>query len=703
MKSLASLLQSSSLSLHNLLATHCRTIRCGCIADIYLSNRVLGNYLNCGEFGLAQKLFDEMRHRDSVSWNTMIAGYASRGNLVNAWGLFRCMRSLGFDVHGHSFSSILKGVAYAVRFDLGQQVHSLVIKTGLGCNLFVGSALVDMYAKCERVEDALEAFQEIPEPNSVSWSGLIAGFVKIGDIESAFWLLRLMEMEDVKLEDGTFAPILTLLDDPCFYDLLTQVHGKVLKLGLDYESTVRNAMITSYAECGSILDAKRVFDTAVGSRDLVTWNATLAAFFVHEQEEHALELFLDMQETGIGPDIYTYTSILSALSGKGRQMLGKSLHDLVIKKGLEHVTSVSNALMMMYLQTTNRTMEDAVRVFESLECKDLVSWNSILTGFSQKGLSQDTLKFFRHLISSDIEVDHYSFSAVLRSCSDLATLQLGQQVHALATKSGFESNEFVASSLIFMYSKCGVIMDARKSFEETSKDSTIAWNTMILGYAQHGSGQVALDLFAQMRNRNVKLDHTTFTAVLTACSHVGLVQQGIDLLNTMEPVFRISPRVEHYACAVDLLGRAGLLNKAKNLIESMPLKPDPMVWKTFLGACRACRDIELATQVANHLLEIEPEEHCTYVLLSDMYSQMKKWDEKAKVKKMMRERGVKKVPGWSWIEVRNKVHAFNAEDRSHVHCRDIYLMLGDLVKEIQWSDSDNGFDESLVLGSYQNA
>lgn len=458
-------------------------------------------------------------------------------------------------------------------------------------------------------------------------------------------------------------------------------------MGLESYRTVLNATIISYAECGSIKNAEGIFGGAVGSRDLVTWNSMLAAYLVHEREQLAFELFLDMQKLGIEPDIYTYTSIISICFEEVHNSLGKSLHGLVIKRGLEKLAPVSNALIAMYLKSDNKSMEDLFRIFESLESKDRVTWNSILTGCSQNGFSEDAIKFFRQMRSLLVETDHYAFSAVLKSCSDLATLQLGQQVHVQAIRSGFESNEFVASSLIFMYSKCGIIEDARKAFEETPKDCSIIWNSIIFGYAQHGLGDAALELFFLMTERMVKLDHITFVAVLTACSHIGLVEEGWKFLNSMEADYGIAPRMEHYACAVDLLGRAGRLLEAKALIESMPFEPNAMVWKTFLGACKICGNIELATKVARFLLEQEPEEHCTYILLSNMYGHLRRWNEKASITRLMRERGVKKVPGWSWIEVNNKVHSFNAEDRSHSHCEEIYLKLGELKEEIKWLDS----------------
>ncbi|MBA0847632.1 hypothetical protein Goshw_020776 [Gossypium schwendimanii] len=689
---LNSLIQSSAYAFYKVLTTHCHALKLGTLADVYTANKILNAYTRCKELHIARKLFDEIPHRDTVSWNTMIGGFVNCGNLETACKILKNMRRCDFDFDGYSFGSLLKGVASAYRLEVGQQLHSMVIKMGYEENVYAGSALLDMYAKCEKVEDAYTVFEYLPEPNSVSWNALIAGFSKVGDRSTAFWLLHCMEKEGVRAEDGTFAPLLTLLDDIEFYKLTIQIHGKIVKHGLAFDNTVSNAMITAYSECGSIRDARKVFDGAVGMRDLVTWNSMLAAYLVHEEEELGFQLFLDMQRLGFEPDIYTYTSILSACFEKAHKSHGQSLHAVVIKRGLEFLVPISNALIAMYIKSNNTSMGEALKLFESMELKDRVSWNSILTGFSQIGLNEDALKLFGQMRSLMVEIDHYAFSAVLRSCADLATLQLGRQVHVLAIKSGFETNDFVASALIFLYSKCGIIEDARKSFEETPNDTSIAWNSLIFGYAQNGQGSIALDLFFLMRDRKVRLDHITFVAVLTACSHIGLVEEGLNFLKSMESDYGIPPRMEHYACAVDLLGRARRLGEARTLIESMPFKPDAMVWKTLLGACRVCGDIELATQVASHLLELEPEEHCTYVLLSHLYGHLRRWDEKANLTRLMRERGVKKVPGWSWIEIKNQVHAFNAEDQSHPLCKEIYQMLGELMEEITWLDTDTGLD-----------
>lgn len=684
-----------SLTLLGLQTTHCQAIKLGSIADLYATNNLITSYAKCTQLTFAHQLFNEMPHRDTVSWNTIISAYANSGHLHATWEILSAMRRSALACNSHTFGSILKGVARAGELQLGQQLHSVMIKIALSEKVFSGSALLDMYAKCGRVGDAYVVFQSMPGRNYISWNALLAGYSRVNDHDMAFWVLSCMELEGVEIDDGTVSPLLTLLDDVEFYRLAMQLHCKIMKHGLELFNTVCNATITAYSECCSLQDAERVFDGAVACRDLVTWNSMLGAYLMHEKEDLAFKVFIDMQKFGFEPDAYTYTGIVSACSLQEHKIYGKCLHGLVIKRGLEDSVPVSNALIAMYIRFSDRCMKDALRIFFSMDLKDGCTWNSILAGYVQVGLSEDALRLFLQMKSLVIEIDHYTFSAVIRSCSDFATLQLGQQVHVLALKVGFDTNNYVGSSLIFMYSKCGVIEDARKSFEATSKDNAIVWNSIIFGYAQHGQGNIALDLFYLMRERKVTPDHITFVAVLTACSHNGLVEEGCNFIESMESDFGIPPRKEHYACAIDLYGRAGQLEKAKALVETMPFEPDAMVLKTLLGACRFCGDIELASQVAKTLLELEPEEHCTYVILSEMYGRFKMWDEKASVTRMMRQKGVKKVPGWSWIEVKNKVHAFNAEDHSHPQCADIYILLQQLNEGIKLFD--NPVDQILSL------
>ncbi|MCH97612.1 pentatricopeptide repeat-containing protein [Trifolium medium] len=264
------------------------------------------------------------------------------------------MRISGYAFDNHTFGSILKGVARARRLELGQQLHSVMIKMRLTENVFSGSALLDMYAKCGRVDEALVVFRYMPECNYVSWNTLIAGYSRVGDLEMAFWLLRCQELEGVGIDDGTVSPLLTLLDGVEFYSLVMQLHCKIMKHGLEALSIVSNAIITAYSECCSLQDAQRVFDGAVTCRDLVTWNSMLAAYLLHKKEDLVFEIFIDMQSFGFEPDDYSYTGVISGCSVKEHKSRGESLHGLVIKRGLQVSVPISNALIAMYLAFDNR-------------------------------------------------------------------------------------------------------------------------------------------------------------------------------------------------------------------------------------------------------------------------------------------------------------------------------------------------------------
>ncbi|PKU75927.1 putative pentatricopeptide repeat-containing protein At3g25970 [Dendrobium catenatum] len=664
--------------------THGFLIKSRKFTDTYTWNNVLADYCRWSELDDAQKLFDEIPQRDIVSWNSLIAGYVLRGSYEHACLLFGKMLHKRLFCNQYTLGSVLKSVSCSFQLVIGNQLHSFVVKTGLDRNVFSGSALVDMYAKCGSLSDAHLAFKSIAEPNTVSWNTIISGYAKEGDASTAYLLFCQMEREGLKPDESSFASLLPLLNDRSCYKVMVQVHAKIIKFGWVVDAIVYNAAITAYSECQSIIDSKKVFEDMVGIRDLVTWNSMLAAYADHGFMGDAVKLFMRMQDIGIAFDIYTFTSVISACFECGQISQGRILHALVVKSGMEGAPSISNALIGMYIRSNDIcNVEDAVKCFNSIEFRDAVSWNSILTGFSQNGFSEDALKFFCHMQAVSVRIDHYAFSATLRSCSDLAVLQFGQQVHGLVLKSGFGSNDFVSSSLIYLYSKCGIIVDAKKSFDESCKDSSVIWNSIIFGYAQHGLGEIALDLFHKMQELGVKADHITFVGLLSACSHSGLVKEGSKILKSIQPTYGIPLRMEHYACGVDLFGRAGNLTEAKDLIESMPFEPDSMVWMTLLGACRIHGNMDLASHIAKSLLESEPTVHSTYVILSNMYAGFGYWDGRAMIQRAMRDRGVTKVPGWSWIEVNKKLHSFNAEDRSHPQSGEIYDSLATLMEEVE--------------------
>ncbi|CAD6266764.1 unnamed protein product [Miscanthus lutarioriparius] len=649
-------------------------------------NQLLTAYSGSGSgLAAARRVFDEILRPDAASWNSLLAAHVAAGAHRDAWRLLRAMHARGLAASSFTLGSALRSAAATRRPELGAQLQSFAVRCGLADNVFSASALLDVYAKCGRLSDARRVFDGMPVRNTVSWNALIAGYADSQKPAEAMDLFLEMQRVGLVPDDGTFAALLATIEGPRWFSLMQQLHGKIVKYGSALGLVVLNAAITAYSQCGALADSRKIFD-GIESRDLISWNSILGAYAYHGMNSEAMRFFVRMMRR--------VESSLTCIALQVSQ--GRSIHSLVIKIGLEGVTHVCNAMVAMYTRFTEYCMmEDAYKCFNSLVFKDAVSWNSMLTGYSHHGLSSDALRFFRCMRAENIRTDEFALSAALRSCSDLAVLQLGRQVHSLVIQSGFASNDFVSSSLIFMYSKCGMLGDARKSFEEADKGSSVPWNSMMFGYAQHGQAQTVTDLFNEMLDLEVPLDHVTFVALITACSHGGLVDEGSEILNTMETRYKIPLRMEHYACGVDLYGRAGQLDKAKELIESMPFQPDAMVWMTLLGACRIHGNMELASDVASHLFVAEPRQHSTYVLLSSMYSGLGMWSDRATVQKIMKNRGLSKVPGWSWIEVKNEVHSFNADDRSHPRMDEIFDMLRMLLQVAQRLCS-SGDEEILV-------
>ncbi|CAN1285237.1 Pentatricopeptide repeat-containing protein At4g13650 [Linum perenne] len=322
----------------------------------------------------------------------------------------------------------------------------------------------------------------------------------------------------------------------------------------------------------------------------------------------------------------------------------------------------------------------AKRVFNNLDWKDSVSWVAMIAGFSQNGLGAEAVHIFSEMHVKGLIPNQFTYPSILRTCTSLGALDLGEQIHTLVIKTerGFDSEIEISNALITMYAKCGSISDAKRKFLEMPEKSDISWNAMITAYSQHGDGLEAVDHFENMKQTGALPNHVTFVGVLTACSHVGLVNEGLCYFESMSKEYGLVPKPEHYACVVDLLSRAGLLSRAKKFVEEMPIKPDAMVWRTLLSACVVHKDVELGEVAAQHLLDLEPEDSATYVLLSNMYAVSRKWNYRDRTRQMMKNRRVKKEPGRSWIEVKNKSHAFFVGDRLHPLADKIYEYLDKL-------------------------
>lgn len=658
---------------------HGEGIKFGMLSDIFVGSALVDLYAKCGEMELAERVFFSMPERNAVSWNALLNGYVRIGDEEEVLELFNRMVEPEIRLNKFTLSSVVKGCAILGDVRQGQAVHSLVIKVGSELDGFLRSSLVDMYSKCGLAEDAYKVFVRIQDPDVVAWSAMISCFDQQGHSRQAAELFREMGGLCVMPNQFTLASLVsaaTNIGDKQYGD---SIHAYIRKIGFETDNAVANALITMYMDFENVQDGCRVFD-ALEDRDSVSWNALISGFHSGSSCEEGLRLFNRMLAECFNPNKYTYISILRSCASLSAAIYGAQVHAHLIKNGLQKDSFVGTALIDMYAKCG--CLKEACATFDRLEAKDVFTWTVIITGYSQTDQGEKALKCFRQMRREGVRANEFTFASCLRACSSIAALESGRQFHSCVIKAGQSGDEFVASALADMYGKCGCIKGAEGVFYELVNRDVVTWNTMICGYSQHGLGEKALEAFQCMLEEGVRPDDITFIGVLSACSHVGLVEEGRRHFNSISKIYGISPTIEHHACMVDILGRAGKLGEVKHFIEGMTEVPDTLIWQTVLGACRIHGNVELAERAAEKLFELAPHMDSTYILLSNVYASVGRWDGVVKVRSMMSSHGVKKEPGCSWIDIDGQVHVFLPQDGSHPKARDIYLKLEELSNQL---------------------
>ncbi|KAK8970414.1 putative pentatricopeptide repeat-containing protein [Platanthera guangdongensis] len=404
--------------------------------------------------------------------------------------------------------------------------------------------------------------------------------------------------------------------------------------------------------------------------------------------------------------------LIQTYGRSGKLQKGKQLHArLLTSAGWPATTFVANHLLSMYSKCGDLphalslfdvmphrnlitwtamitgyskcdSLAAARMIFDELSDKDEVSWTAMIDGYAKNGDFENSLVVFRDAIQRGIRPNEFTFSSLIKGCAGGTVLEQGIQFHSQVIKTSFILDAFVCAVLVDMYGKCGLISSSTQIFEETQSPTNITWNSIVGVLAQHGCGQKAVEAFHQMVGRHVEPNHVTFVSLLVACSHSGLVKQGLQFFNSMQEKFGVEPRDEHYSCVIDMLGRAGRLGEAEEFIGRMPAEPNAFAWCSLLGACRTHGHKALGELAAEKLMEIEPENTGTHVLLSTIYAGARQWEDVKAVRRLIRDSGMKKLPGMSWVEVEKKTHVFAADDCSHPRKDEIYEKMEELWARI---------------------
>lgn len=624
--------------------------------DVFVGNTLLMFYGNCGFFVDAMNVFDEMFERDKVSWNTVIGLCSDRGFHQESLCFFKEMVVAAPVVRPDLVTvvSVLPVCADSENVVMARIVHGYVFKVGLSGHVKVGNALVDVYGKCGSEEACKKVFDEMDERNEVSWNAVITSFSFRGLSMDALDAFRSMINTGMRPNPVTISSMLPVLGELGLFKLGMEVHGYSLRMGIESDIFIGNSLIDMYAKSRSSRVASTIFNK-MGDRNIVSWNSMVANFAQNRHHFAAVELLRQMQAHGENPNNVTFTNVLPACARLGFLNVGKEIHARIIRTGCASDLFLSNALTDMYSKCGHLSL--ARNVF-NVSIKDKVSYNILIIGYSQTTNSSESLNLFSEMRLSGMTPDIVSFIGIISACAHLSSIKQGKEIHGHLVRKLFHTHLFAANSLLDLYTKCGRIDLATKVFDRIQHKDVASWNTMILGYGMRGEFETAINLFEAMKeDGGVEYDSVSYIAVLSACSHGGLIEKGNKYFKQMQD-YNIEPTHTHYACMVDLLGRAGQIEEAANLIRGLSFEPDANIWGALLGACRIYGNVELGHWAAEHLFKLKPD-HCGYyILLSNMYAEAGRWDEANMVRELMKSRGAKKNPGCSWVQIGDQVHGF---------------------------------------------
>ncbi|XP_021833641.1 pentatricopeptide repeat-containing protein At3g09040, mitochondrial [Prunus avium] len=665
---------ASLAALDSGLLVHAMAIKQGLDSNFYVGSSLINMYAKCEKIGAAKKTFDYLSEKNVVLWNTMLGGYAQNGHACEVIDLFSNMKECGLHPDEFTYTSILSACSSLEYLEMGCQLHSHIIKNQFASNLYVGNALVDMYAKSGSLKEARKQFELIKNRDNISWNAIIVGYVQEEDEDEAFNMFRRMNSHGIVPDEVSLASILSACANVHVLEMGKQVHCLSVKNGLETSLYSGSSLIDMYSKCGVIGDARKAL-YYMPHRSVVSMNALIAGF-AHINLEEAVNLFREIHEVGLNPTEITFSSLLDACSGPLMLTLGRQIHCIVLKKGLLYDGDfLGVSLLGMYINSQSKI--DATILFSEFpKPKSKVLWTAMISGLSQNDCSDEALQLYQEMRGDNALPDQATFASVLRACSVMSSLKNGREIHSLIFHTGFDLDELTCSALVDMYAKCGDVRSSVKVFEEMgTKNGVISWNSMIVGFAKNGYAEYALKIFDEMRQSHVLPDDVTFLGVLTACSHAGKVTEGHQIYDSMVNEYNIQPRFDHVACMVDLLGRWGFLKEAEEFIDRLGFDPNAMIWATLLGACRLHGDDIRGQRAAEKLIQLEPQNSSPYVLLSNIHAASGNWNEASSLRRAMKEKGVTKVPGCSWIVVGQRTNLFVAGDKSHPNAGEIIATL----------------------------
>ncbi|KAF8388440.1 hypothetical protein HHK36_027110 [Tetracentron sinense] len=522
-----------------------------------------------------------------------------------------------------------------------KQIHAQILLHNLSQSSWITTQLISTCSCFKSVNYAILIFRYFLHPNSFVFNAMIRALSENTQFENSISHFVLMLRLNIQPNQLTFPFVLKSAAALFAGGLGRALHVQIIKLGVEFDSFVRVSLVDMYVKLESL--------------DL------------------ALQLFDETPERNKLGSILLWNVVINGCSRVGDLGLASELFEAMPERN----TASWNSLINGFIRIGD--LERAKELFFRMPKKNVVSWTTMVAGFSQNGDHEGALAMFHRMLEVGVCPNDHTVVSALSACARIGALDAGVRIHDYVSNKGFWLNRVIGTALVDMYAKCGKIESASRVFCETKEKDLLTWSVMIWGWAIHGCSEQALKCFEKMKSTGIKPDEVVFLAILTACSHSGLVDQGLLFFNSMRFDHSIEPTVKHYTCMVDLFGRAGRLEEALSFIESMPIKPDFVIWGALFCACRAHKNIKMAELASEKILQLEPKHSGSYIFLSNIYAAVGRWEDVERVRLIMKNSGVEKDPGWSYIEVEGQVHSFIAGDQAHNCAEDINSKLEELV------------------------
>ncbi|CAL4921121.1 unnamed protein product [Urochloa decumbens] len=656
---------------------HAVAMKYGAIADESLTSAFISMYSAFDDLSSSRLVFDLQPVKDLVSFNSMISAYMQHCNWKEAFEVFRLMHCAGLGPNLVTVVSVLPSCNGFFGIDQGESVHGMIVKFGLVEQVSVASALVSMYSKLGKLDSAVLLFCYFTEKNNLMWNSMISGYLVNNQWSMALDSFCKMQIEGVAPDATAIINAISGCRHTKDLHMAKSIHAYAVRSRFESNQSVMNSLLAMYADCGDISTSYTLFQK-MEVRMLISWNTMISGFAEIGDSEASLMLFCQMCHDEVQFDLVTLISVISSLSGSEDATVGESVHSLAIKSGCNSDVSLTNALISMY--TNCGIGEAGQQLFDSCCFANTITYNALMSGYRKNNVCEKILPLFYQMVKNDVKPNLVTLLNLLPVCqsqlqgksihsyavrnftrletplftSAMACSQLGDAdfaacVTAVILQRGFSAKFLVLNALIDMHSRCGSISFARELFDSSAEKDSVTWGAMINAYSMHGNGEVALDLFSTMIDSGVDPDDITFVSVLSACSHSGFVEQGRTLFKSLQADYGIMPRMEHYACMVDLLGRTGHLDEAYDIVRSMPSRPSDNLLESLLGACRFHSNSKIGESVGKLLIESEHGKSRSYVMLSNIYASAGKWSDCEELRSDMEAKGLRKDVGVSLI------------------------------------------------------